>query len=146
MIDLSNLHPSKGATPKRRRLGLGTGSGRGKTAGRGHKGQRSRAGGRKPTWFEGGQTPLWRRLPKRGFHSRGKVVFSVVNLDQLEERFESGEEVTPHSLFERGLLSSPRHSVKVLGRGKLSKPLVVKVSAVSASARDAINRAGGSVT
>jgi large subunit ribosomal protein L15 len=143
---LHELRPAKGATKKRKKVGRGDSSGRGKTAGRGTKGQKSRSGGNIPPYFEGGQLPLVRRLPrKRGFVNIFKTQFSTVNLDRLNERFDSGDEVTPTTLTEAGLIKSPNELVRVLGRGELEKPLTVKAHGFSASARGKIEAAGGSV-
>jgi len=122
-------------------------AGRGGTyAGRGRKGQKARAGGAKGPYFEGGQLPLVRRLPhKRGFTNIWRVEYSVVNVDQLEERFEAGAEVTPATLAEVGLIKSPREPVKILGRGEITKALTVQAHRFSASAREKIEAAGGSV-
>lgn len=140
------LRPPKGAKKKRKRSGRGDSSGRGKTAGRGTKGQKARSGGNVPPYFEGGQLPLVRRLPhKRGFLNIFKTQFATVNLDRLNERFEQGDEVTPTTLTEVGLIKSPEEFVKVLGRGTLEKPLTVKAHGFSASARAKIEGAGGSV-
>lgn len=143
MINLSNLMPGKGARKKAKRIGRGPGSGSGKTSGRGHKGQNSRGSGKGP-WFEGGQTPLHRRLPKRGFHNPGRTVYQVVNLRDLETRFSDGDEVTPETLRAKGLISR-RLPVKLLGHGSLSKKLSVRLDAVSASAGKAVEAAGGTV-
>ncbi len=144
MINLSNLMPGKGARKKAKRIGRGPGSGSGKTSGRGHKGQNSRGSGKGP-WFEGGQTPLHRRLPKRGFHNPGRTVYQVVNLRDLEARFSDGDEVTPETLRDKGLISR-RLPVKLLGKGSLSKKLSVRLDAVSASAAKAVEAAGGTAT
>ncbi len=145
MKDLSNLRAPKGANRPIKRLGRGPGSGKGKTAGKGHKGQKARAGHHAvPTWFEGGQMPLQRRLPKRGFKNRNRLEFEVVNLKELA-RVE-GDEITPELLHESGLvdLGSGR-PIKVLGDGELDRKLTVRAHAVRASAREKIEMAGGSV-
>lgn len=140
------LSPPKGAKKKRKRVGRGDSSGYGKTAGRGTKGQKARSGGNIPPYFEGGQLPLVRRLPRiRGFTNIFKTQFSVVNLDRLNERFEKGDEVTPATLTKVGLIKSPQELVKVLGRGDLEKPLAVKAHGFSVSAKTKIEAAGGSV-
>lgn len=145
-MKLHELRPPKGATKKSKRVGRGDSSGHGKTAGRGTKGQKSRSGGNLPPYFEGGQLPLVRRLPRtRGFINIFKTQYSVVNLDRLNERFEKGDEVTPASLTEVGLIKSPNELVKVLGRGDLEKPLTVKAHGFSASARAKIEAAGGNI-
>jgi large subunit ribosomal protein L15 len=144
MINLSNLTPGRGARKKGKRLGRGPGSGSGKTSGRGHKGQNSRGSGKGP-WFEGGQTPLHRRLPKRGFHNPTRKIFQVVNLRDLEARFSDNEEVTPETLRTKGLIKKRGLPVKLLAQGTLTKKLTVKVNAVSAAAARAVESAGGTV-
>lgn len=141
-INLSTLHPPAGATRKRKRIGRGEGSGTGVTAGRGHKGQQSRSGYSRKRGFEGGQMPIHRRLPKRGFYNPFRVAYEVVNLDSLVERFEDGAEITPAVLRERGVISR-RALVKVLARGELSKKFVVKAHAFSKKASEQIAAAGG---
>ena len=142
-MDLSNLSPAKGATKKRKRLGRGPGSGQGKTAGRGHKGRGARSGGNTPPGYEGGQMPLQRRLPKRGFRNPFRREFAVVNLKELEARFESRAVVDLESLVSSGLVRRGQE-VKVLGQGELTKPLTVKAHAFSDSAKARIQAAGGS--
>jgi large subunit ribosomal protein L15 len=145
-MKLHDLKPAKGSKKSKKRVGRGDSSGRGKTAGRGTKGQKSRSGGAKPAYFEGGQLPLVRRLPRmRGFTNIFKTQFATVNLDRLNERFEKGAEVTPAALTEVGLIKSPKQLVKVLGRGDLEKPLSIKAHGFSATARSKIEAAGGSV-
>lgn len=142
-MKLHELAPHPGATKERKRVGRGIGSGHGKTCGRGHKGQKSRSGDRKlPSWFEGGQTPLHKRVPKRGFNSPNRVEYTVVNVKLLDKYFQAGEEVTPEKLVELGLAKKGM-SVKILGDGELTKPLVVKAHAFSQSARQKIEAAGG---
>jgi large subunit ribosomal protein L15 len=144
-MELSKLSNAPGARKNRKRVGRGPGSGTGKTAGRGHKGQNSRAGvSRRPT-FEGGQTPVNRRLPKRGFHHESRFPSSIVNLDNLERAFDAGAEVNLESLATVGLADPSKGGVKILGRGELTKKLIVKTSAISAGAREKIEAAGGSV-
>lgn len=145
MFDLSNLSPNPGATKRRKRVGRGPGSGHGKTATRGHKGQKARSGGAKPPWFEGGQMPLYRRLPKRGFHNPFRVEYQIVNLDQLEARFNAGDRVDKEALLAKGLIKDPDRPVKILARGTLSKALTVIADAYSEKAREAIVAAGGTV-
>src|SRR4051812_35537409 len=116
-MSLNNLRPPKGATHAKKRVGRGQGSGQGKTAGRGHKGAKSRSGYKFKRGFEGGQMPLHRRVPKRGFHNPFRVEYEVVNLDTLATRFEAGTVVTPTLLWEQGLLSGEKKLVKVLARG-----------------------------
>ncbi len=145
-MKLHELRPAKGSKKRRKRVGRGDSSGYGKTAGRGTKGQKSRSGGNIPPYFEGGQLPLVRRLPRvRGFTNIFKTRFAVVNLDRLNERFDEGDEVTPATLTAVGLIKSSDELVKVLGRGDLEKPLTVKAHGFSASARAKIEAAGGSV-
>src|SRR5213594_1870128 len=120
-MSLSNLRPPKGMKHPKKRIGRGQGSGNGKTAGRGHKGAKSRSGFKFKRGFEGGQMPLHRRVPKRGFHNPFRVEYEVVNLDTLGLRFEAGTVVTPELLTERGLVSGRGRKVKVLGRGDLTK-------------------------
>jgi len=144
-MKLNQIAPPKGARKAPKRLGRGHGSGRGKTAGRGTKGQKSRSGGNLPPWFEGGQTPLHMRLPKkRGFTNIFKKQFSVVNVGKLG-KFEADSEVTPAALKEKGLTKSEVLPVKILGGGALSVPLTVKAHAFSKSALDKITSAGGRV-
>jgi large subunit ribosomal protein L15 len=141
-MDLSNLRKPKGATHAKKRVGRGQGSGNGKTAGRGHKGAKSRSGFKHKRGFEGGQMPLHRRVPKRGFHNPFREVYEVVNLDTLGERFEAGVEITPELLRERGVIgrSGP---VKILARGELSKALTVRAQKFSGKAAEKIAAAGG---
>ncbi len=141
-MDLSTLQPPKGARRNRKRVGRGEGGGTGVTAGRGHKGQQSRSGYSRKRGFEGGQMPIHRRLPKRGFHNPFRVSYEAVNLDTLEARFEAGAEVTPEVLREKGLLSR-NGLVKVLARGELTKALVVTAHGFSARASERIAAAGG---
>ena len=143
-MKLGNLAPPKGAVKKSKRLGIGVGSGNGKTAGKGHKGQKSRSGAKHRAWFEGGQTPLQQRLPKVGFNNPFGTVYQVVNLDDLARKELSGE-ITPSILKQAGLISSKTRPVKILGRGDVSQVLQVKGQAVSASAADKIVKAGGQV-
>ena len=142
-MDLSNLHPPEGARRKRKRVGRGDGSGTGVTAGRGHKGAKSRSGYKRKRGFEGGQMPLHRRVPKRGFHNPFRVEYAIVNLDTLSERFDEGAEVTPELLRERRIVRESRAPIKVLGRGELSKKLIVRAHRFSAQASKAIAAAGG---
>ena len=141
-MDLSNLHPAEGSRHSDNfRRGRGHGSGNGKTAGKGHKGQKARSGAPRPG-FEGGQMPLYRRLPKRGFTCRNSKEIVAINVSALD-RFEDGAEVTVASLMECGLVSNPRDGGKILGTGELSKKLNVKVNAFSESAKAKIEAAGG---
>ena len=143
-MNLSNLSPAEGSkTSNNFRRGRGHASGNGKTAGKGHKGQKARSGAPRPG-FEGGQMPLYRRLPKRGFTDRNSKVVAYVNVETLN-RFEDGTEVTPELLLTSGVLSKIVDGVKVLGNGELTKKLTVKVNAVSASAKEKIEAKGGTV-
>ena len=142
-IELSNLKPAEGSkTDGNFRRGRGHGSGNGKTAGKGHKGQKARSGGPR-LGFEGGQMPLYRRLPKRGFTNINTKHIVAINLSELEERFEDGAEVTVEALMESGAVTNPRDGVKILGSGRLTKKLNVKVNAYSASAKAKIEELGG---
>ncbi|HWP64538.1 MAG TPA: 50S ribosomal protein L15 [Candidatus Limnocylindria bacterium] len=140
-MDLHNLEPQPGAVRNRRRVGRGPGSGRGKTAGRGHKGRGSRSGGNTPPGYEGGQMPLQRRVPKRGFRPVARVEYAVVNLRQLAG-FPAGSVIDPDVLRAKRLVRG-RTKVKCLGSGTLAHALTVRAHAFSASARDAITAAGG---
>ena len=142
-MDLSNLKPPKGAKHAKKRIGRGQGSGQGKTAGRGHKGAKSRSGFKFKRGFEGGQMPLHRRVPKRGFHSPFRVEYEVVNLDTLGEKFDAGTVVTPEMLRERGLLAGVDRPVKVLARGEITKQLTVRAHKFSGKAAEKIAAAGG---
>ncbi|MCL4845555.1 MAG: 50S ribosomal protein L15 [Acidobacteria bacterium] len=142
-MDLSKLQPPAGATRDRKRVGRGHGSGNGKTAGKGHKGQQSRSGYSAKRGFEGGQMPLHRRVPKRGFNNPFRVEFAVVNLDVLAAAFEPGAVVTPELMRERGLLRGREMPVKVLGRGEIDKALTVQAHRFSGKAADKIAAAGG---
>lgn len=142
---LDQLHPAPGAKKGPKRVGRGPGSGHGKTAGKGHKGQKARAGGGKGAGFEGGQMPFFRRVPKRGFTPRERRVYAVVNLGSLEP-FAAGSVVDPDRLAEAGLIKkAERGLVKLLGDGELARALTVKVHAVSAGAKRKVEAAGGTV-
>lgn len=143
--NLSNLSPPPGATRKRKRVGRGQGSTLGKTSGKGQKGQNSRSGGGVPIGFEGGQMPLHRRLPKFGFTSRNRVDYAIVNLEDLEARFDDGATVELETLKALGMIRRNAKLVKVLGRGEISKKLTVKVNKISSSAQSKIESAGGTV-
>jgi len=143
-MELHDLHPAKGATKARKRVGRGPGSGNGKTAGKGHKGQKSRSGYSRRYGFEGGQMPLVRRIPKRGFTNIFRVEFQVVNLRDLERMFADGDTVSPETLVAKGLVRNGKLPVKVLGDGDLQKKLEVQAHKFSASARSGIEKAGGS--
>jgi large subunit ribosomal protein L15 len=145
-MKLHDLKPNPGAKHRRKRLGCGESSGLGKTSGRGHKGQKARSGGGVRPGFEGGQMPLHRRLPKKGFSNfqfRPKV--AVVNVSQLNAKFEDGATVNVQSLRETGLVNGRHDAIKILGNGELERALTVAVDAVSASAREKVEKAGGSI-
>jgi large subunit ribosomal protein L15 len=144
MIDLSNLQAPKGSTKKRKRVGRGTGSGVGRTAGRGQKGQKSRSGGSIPIGFEGGQMPLARRIPKRGFTNIFRAKVAIVRVSDLNH-FEANAVVDADALVAAGLLKGRYDLVKILADGEVEKALTVKVHRISASAREKIERAGGTV-
>ena len=141
-MKLHELQSTEGSRSEHYRKGRGIGSGNGKTAGKGHKGQNARSGGGVALGFEGGQMPLWRRLPKRGFKNVNRVEYAVVNVNELN-RFDEGTVVTPALLKEVGLVGKEYHGVKVLGAGKLEKKLTVQASKFSKSAESAINSVGG---
>jgi large subunit ribosomal protein L15 len=143
-MELSNLKPKKGARHAKKRVGRGPGSGHGKTSSRGEKGQKSRSGFSRKLGFEGGQMPLHRRLPKRGFTNIFKKEYAVVNLSDLE-RFDNGATVDEAALRQAGLVKGQNDGIKVLGNGKLSKKLTVSATKFSATAKQAIEAAGGSV-
>lgn len=144
MLTLSNLSPNEGAKKRKKRVGRGIGSGHGKTSGRGHKGQKARRGGAKPIWFEGGQTPIYRRIPKRGFKNPFSKEYAIVNLRRIDEKFEEGEIVCPESLREKGLVKK-NLPVKVLAKGEITKKLVFKDLTFSKKAREMIERVGGRI-
>jgi len=141
-MKLNDIRPAKGAVKKRKRIGCGPGSGHGKTATKGHKGQNARSGGGVPPWFEGGQMPLQRRVPKRGFTNIFKVEFSVLNVADLERVFDAGTVVDAVALRSAGLVKG-RKKIKVLGNGDLSKKLTVHADKFSSTARSKIEAAGG---
>ena len=145
-LSLNNIRPAKGSTHKKKRVGRGPGSGLGKTAGRGEKGQKSRSGYSRKIGFEGGQMPLHRRLPKRGFTNIFKKRWLEVNLAALERHFSANEEVTPELLHERGIIKKAKHDVVVLGTGELGKPLRISAHRFTRSAREKIEKAGGTVS
>jgi len=142
-MDLSNLKPSEGSKHSKKRIGRGQGSGQGAQAGRGHKGAKSRSGFKFKRGFEGGQMPLHRRIPKRGFHNLFRVEYAVVNLDTLAERFDSDTVITPDLLREQGVINSTRQPIKVLARGDVSKKLTVRAHKFSGKAAEKIAAAGG---
>ena len=141
-MKLHELKPSEGSRKERNRVGRGIGSGNGKTSGKGHKGQNARSGGGVRLGFEGGQNPLARRLPKRGFTNIHRKEFAIVNLDALN-RFDEGTEVTPELLIESGAVSNERAGIKILAKGKIEKKLTVKAHKFSSTAKEAIEAAGG---
>lgn len=141
-MDLSNLKPAPGSTKNRKRIGRGPGSGKGKTSGKGHKGQNARSGGGVKPGFEGGQMPLQRRIPKRGFTPLDKKVYALVNLKDLET-FEAGSVVDLEQYGKAGLVSNPKDGIKVLADGELTKALTVKAHKFSKSAAAKIEAAGG---
>ena len=143
-MDLSNLKPPKGMKHPKKRIGRGQGSGNGKTAGRGHKGAKSRSGFKFKRGFEGGQMPLHRRVPKRGFHNPFRVEYEVVNLDQLAVKFEAGAVVTPELLRELGLVAGGKAPIKILARGDIGKKLTVRAHKFSGKASEKLQAAGGS--
>ncbi|KGM45196.1 large subunit ribosomal protein L15 [Bacillus niacini] len=141
-MKLHELKPAEGSRKERKRLGRGIGSGQGKTAGKGHKGQNARSGGGVRLGFEGGQTPLFRRLPKRGFTNISRKEFAIVNLDVLNQ-FEEGTEVTPELLIETGLVKNEKAGIKILAKGNVEKKLTVKAHKFSSTAKEAIEAVGG---
>jgi len=141
-MDLSNLKPAPGSTKNRKRIGRGHGSGTGKQAGKGHKGQKARSGGSIKPGFEGGQMPLQRRLPKRGFTSVNKLVFNVVNLRDLDV-FEAGSVIDLEQYGQAGLVSDVKDGIKILADGEISKALTVKAHKFSKAAAEKIEAAGG---
>lgn len=144
-MKLNELKPNEGATKNRRRIGRGPGSGWGKTAAKGTKGQNSRSGSKTPPWFEGGQMPLQRRMPKRGFKNPFRKEFAVVNCGQLEGLFEAGAKVDEAAMIQAGLIKDLKAGIKLLGDGELSISLTVKVSKASKSAVAKIQAAGGTI-
>lgn len=143
-MKLHTLKPAEGARKERNRVGRGQGSGNGKTSGRGQKGQKARSGGRVRLGFEGGQQPLFRRLPKRGFTNINRKDYAIVNVETLN-RFEDGTTVTPALLIESGVVKNEMSGVKILGEGNLEKKLTVQAAKFSKSAEEAITSKGGSV-
>nr|WP_315101505.1 50S ribosomal protein L15 [uncultured Fretibacterium sp.] len=145
-MNIHDLSPAPGSRKKAKRLGQGIASGTGKTAGKGHKGHKARAGGGVRPGFEGGQMPLARRVPKRGFNNaRFAREYQIVNVSSLDDKFEAGREVTAHDLLNAGLIRSDSLPVKILAKGDLAKALTLKVDAVSGGARAKIEAAGGKV-
>ncbi|WP_027134803.1 50S ribosomal protein L15 [Geminicoccus roseus] len=149
-MKLNELRDNPGARGPRKRLGRGMGSGLGKTSGKGHKGAKARAGGGKPAYFEGGQMPLYRRLPKRGFNNIFRADYVVVNLDSLQKavdagRIDTAQPVDAAALVAAGLVGNPRDGIRLLGRGSLQAALTIEVVGASASAVEAVEKAGGKV-
>ena len=144
-MKLHELTPAAGSTKERKRIGRGPASGQGKTAGKGHKGQKARAGRGMRPGFEGGQMPLQRRLPKRGFTNIFRTEMAIVNVAALENAYNAGETVTIESLIEKGLVKKALDGVKVLGYGELTKALTVQANAISESAKQKIEAAGGKI-
>lgn len=143
---LHDLKPRPGAKQRKKRVGCGESSGHGKTSGKGHKGQKARSGGSIRPSFEGGQMPLFRRLPKRGFNQAAfRDAIGTVNIDDLEKRFEAGASVNEAALREAGLVRGRLDAIKLLGRGEITKSLTVEVDLVTASAREKLEKAGGSL-
>ena len=143
-MNLNSLSPIKGSVSKRKRVGRGHGSGRGKTSGRGHKGSGQRSGNKKRAWFEGGQMPLARRLPRRGFTNIFKEKFQIVNIDDISN-FKDGSIIDPVHLKNSGLIRSSLKPVKVLGNGSIDKKIKISASAFSTAAKEKIEKAGGEV-
>jgi len=143
-MDLGSLKYAPGSVRKKKRIGRGQGSGSGKTAGKGHKGQRSRSGSKIRPWFEGGQMPLQRRVPKRGFTNIFKKKFQIVNLKDLD-RVEKAKAISPEVLFDSGVINKKNIPVKILGNGELKKAMDVSAHAFSASAKEKIEKSGGKV-
>lgn len=143
-MDLRTLKPAPGSNQARKRVGRGPGSGLGKTSGRGHKGRGARSGGNTPPGYEGGQNPLQRRLPKRGFTNRSRQEYNIVNLRDLEAAFDAGTIVDRDALDARGLLRRSHLPVKILGEGEISKALTVRADRFSKSAKERLESAGGS--
>jgi large subunit ribosomal protein L15 len=145
-LNLNSLRPAKGSTHKKKRLGRGPGTGLGKTSGRGNKGQKSRSGYSSKVGFEGGQMPLHRRLPKRGFTNIFKKQWIEVSLNALENSFASDDEITPEVLHKRGIIKKAQHDIVVLGNGEISKALKISAHRFTRSAREKIEKAGGTAT
>ena len=142
-MKLHELSPNEGSVKDGFRRGRGTGSGNGKTAGKGHKGQNARSGSGVRPGFQGGQLPLYRKLPKRGFHNKFGVTYAVVNVDDLDKKFEDGATVDAEALLESGIISKVCDGIKVLGRGEITKKLTVKAAVFSETAKGKIEAAGG---
>lgn len=142
-MKLNELRPAEGSTRESFRVGRGAGSGNGKTAGKGHKGQNARSGGGVRPGFEGGQLPLYRKLPKRGFHNKFATVYAIVNVATLEEKFQDGETVNLETLLAKKIVRKACDGLKVLGDGELTKKLTVQAAVFSAAAKEKITAAGG---
>lgn len=142
-MKLHELQPAAGSVKDVKRIGRGHGSGQGKTAGKGHKGQKARSGGSIRPGFEGGQMPLQRRMPKRGFNNIFALEFATINVSELEKRFESGAVVDANALIESGAIKNAKDGVKILGNGELTKSLTVKAVKFTAAAKEKIEKAGG---
>jgi len=145
-LGLNNLKPTKGSTHKKKRVGRGPGSGLGKTAGRGHKGQKSRSGYSSRPGFEGGQMPLQRRLPKRGFTNIFKKEWIEISLAKIEASFGADDEVTPEILHTRGLIKKAKHDLVILGTGEVTKALKISAHRFTKTAKDKIEKAGGTAS
>ncbi|HMM81269.1 MAG: 50S ribosomal protein L15 [Acidobacteria bacterium] len=145
-LSLNNLHPAPGSTHKKKRVGRGPGSGLGKTSGRGNKGQKSRSGYASRPGFEGGQMPLQRRLPKRGFTNIFKKQWLEISLAKIEDNFQAGDEVTPQILHDRGLIKKAKHDLVILGNGDFTKALKISAHRFTKTAKEKIEKAGGTAT
>lgn len=145
MLSLNSLKPPYGAVKKKKRVGRGDSSGHGSTCGRGQKGQKARSGGQVKSYFEGGQMPLYRRLPKRGFKNIFKREYTIVNIRDLVKKFKENEEITPEKLLEVGLVKKKKQPIKILAEGDISFPLQIKIHKISQQARAKIEAAGGRV-
>ena len=145
MVSLNSLKPPYGAVKKKKRVGRGDSSGHGSTCGRGQKGQKARSGGQVKSYFEGGQMPLYRRLPKRGFKNIFKREYTIVNIRDLVKKFKENEEITPEKLLEVGLVKKKKQPIKILAEGDISFPLQIKVHKISQQAKSKIEAAGGRV-
>jgi len=145
-LSLNNLHPAPGSTHKKKRVGRGPGSGLGKTSGRGNKGQKSRSGYASRPGFEGGQMPIQRRFPKRGFTNIFKKQWLEISLAKIEDNFQAGEEVTPEILHDRGLIKKAKHDLVILGNGDFTKALKISAHRFTKTAKEKIEKAGGTAT
>jgi len=145
VLSLNSLKPPYGAVKKKKRVGRGDSSGHGSTCGRGQKGQKARSGGQVKSYFEGGQMPLYRRLPKRGFKNIFKREYTIVNIRDLVKKFKENEEITPEKLLEVGLVKKKKQPIKILAEGDISFPLQIKIHKISQQARAKIEAAGGRV-